>query len=213
MLRCTAFSPSLHEHLRAILRSRRQFGTLGPKGLTMATKSGISWEEFLAAGEEGQRWEYVDGEVEFMSPVYLRHQAMLCVLIASFVEYRKHHPEWLWFPGDATFTMASGNLRCPDLSIVHASRFPGGKVPDAKADFPPDIVFEIISSGDTASQMARKRKDYQESAVIQVWIDPQRRLVEVVCPDRPAQYIEELQLLVIDKLPGFSLDLNTVFSV
>ena len=179
----------------------------------MATKSAISWEDFLAAGEEGQRWEYVDGEVEFMSPDHLRHQAMLYVLIASFVEYRKQHPEWLCFPGDATFTMTSGNLRCPDLSIVPASRFPEGKVPDAKADFPPDIVFEIISSGDTASQTARKRKDYQESGVIQVWIDPQRRLVEVVYPDRPAQYAEESQLLVIDKLPGFALDLHTVFSV
>ena len=179
----------------------------------MATKSAISWEEFLAAGEEGQRWEYVDGEVEFMSPAHLRHQAMLYVLIASFVEYRKQHPEWLCFPGDATFTMTSGNLRCPDLSIVPASRFPEGKVSDAKADFPPDIVFEIISSGDTASQTARKRKDYQESGVIQVWIDPQRHLVEVVYPDRPAQYAEESQLLVIDKLPGFALDLHTVFSV
>jgi len=167
----------------------------------MATKSAISWEDFLAAGEEGQRWEYVDGEVEFMSPAHLRHQAILFVLIARFAEYRKQHPEWLCFPGDATFTMTSGNLRCPDLSIVHASRFP------------PDIVFEIISSGDTASQMARKRKDYQESGVIQVWIDPQRRLVEVVYPDRPSQYIEESQLLAIDKLPGFSLDLHAVFSV
>jgi Uma2 family endonuclease len=179
----------------------------------MAVKTAITWEEYLAAGEEGQRWEYVDGEVEFMSPVHLRHQAMLCVLIASFVEYRKQHPEWLWFPGDATFTMTSGNLRCPDLSIVHARRFPEGKVPDTKADFPPDIVFEIISSADTASQIARKRKDYQESGVVQVWIDPQRSLVEVVYPDRPARYIEESQSLVIDKLPGFALDLRSVFSV
>ena len=37
----------------------------------------ITWEEFLAAGEEGQRWEWVDGEVEFMSPVNLRHEGFL----------------------------------------------------------------------------------------------------------------------------------------
>ncbi len=178
----------------------------------MATRTGITWEQFLAAGEEGQRWEYVDGEVEFMSPVTLRHQAILATLIACFVEYRKQHQEWLWFPGDATFTMASGNLRCPDLSIVHASRFREGKVPETKADFPPDIVFEIVSSADSASQMARKRKDYQESGVIQVWIDPQRRLVELIYPDRPAQYFEEGQSLAIEKLPDFVLDLQTLFS-
>jgi len=178
----------------------------------MGTRTSITWEQFLAAGEEGQRWEWVDGEVEFMSPVNLRHQAMLYVLIISFGEYRKQHPEWLCFPGDATFTMASGNLRCPDLSIVHASRFPGGKVPETKADFPPDIVFEIISSGESALQMTRKRRDYQESGVIQVWIDPPRRSVELIYPDRPAQYFAEGQPLVIDKLPDFCLNLQTLFS-
>jgi len=178
----------------------------------MGTRTSITWEQFLAAGEEGQRWEYVDGEVEFMSPVNLRHQGILYVLIVSFGEYRKQHPEWLCFPGDATFTMASGNLRCPDLSIVHASRFPAGKVPETMADFPPDIVFEIISSADSASQMARKRKDYQESGIIQVWMDPQRRLVELVYPDRPAQHFTEGQPLVIDKLRDFLLDLQTLFS-
>jgi hypothetical protein len=35
---------------------------------------------------------------------------MLYALIACFVEYRKQHPVWLCFPGDATFTMASANL-------------------------------------------------------------------------------------------------------
>ncbi len=108
--------------------------------------------------------------------------------------------------------MASGNLRCLDLSIVHASRFPDGKVPETKADFPPDIVLEIISPGDTASQIARKRKDYQESGVIQVWIDPRRRLVELIYPDRPVQYVEEGQPLVIDKLPDLFLDLQALFS-
>jgi Uma2 family endonuclease len=39
----------------------------------MATKAGMTWEEFLAAGKEGQRWEYVDGEVVFMPPVFRPH--------------------------------------------------------------------------------------------------------------------------------------------
>ena len=105
-----------------------------------------------------------------------------------------------------------GQPPSPDLSIVHASRFREGKVPETKADFSPDIVFEIISSGDSASQMARKRKDYQESGIIQVWIDPQRRLVELAYPDRPAQYFAEDQALAIDKLPNFFLDLPALFS-
>jgi Uma2 family endonuclease len=101
----------------------------------MAIKTGITWEAFLAAGEEGQRWEYVDGEVEGRPLVSSSGNSGFADY--DFVEYRKQHPKWLCFPGDATFTMASGNLRCRDLSIVHASRFPHGKVPETNADFPP----------------------------------------------------------------------------
>jgi|SRR5579863_4756509 len=179
----------------------------------MAAKTALTWDEFVAAGEEWQRWEYVDGEVEFMSPIRLRHQAILYALIEYFVEYRKLHPEWLCFPGDATFTMVSSNWRCPDLSIVRRDRFPGGHIPDAPGDFPPDVVFEILSSGDTAGRIQRKRQDYQESSVVQVWIDPEKRVAEVVHPDRPSRYFAEDQRLVIDKLPDFSLDLKALFSV
>lgn len=179
----------------------------------MATKNAISWDEFLAAGEEWQRWEYVDGEVEFLSPVNLRHQAIIYALIEYFVEYREAHPEWLCFPGDAAFTMASHNWRCPDVSVARRDRFPGGRIPEGPGDFPPDVVFEILSSGDTASRIQRKRRDYQESGVVQVWIDAEKHLAEVVSPDRPSQYFGEGQRLVIDKLPDFSLDLKRIFSI
>ena len=73
------------------------------------------------------------------------------------------------------------------------------------------MPFEILSPGNRPSQIQRKRKDYQESGVVQVWIDLEKRLVELIYPDRPLQYFQEDQALVIDKLPGFSLDLKAIF--
>jgi hypothetical protein len=49
--------------------------------------------------------------------------------------------------------------------------------------------------------------------VVQVWFDLERRLVELIYPDRPLQYFEENQALVIDTVPGFSLDLKEVYSI
>ena len=181
--------------------------------LLMATKTTITWEEFLAAGEEWQRWELVDGEVEFMSPVNARHEYVLSALIAYLFGFCQAHQEWACFASNVAFTMASGNWRMPDASLVRKERFPGGRVSGAKIDFAPDVAFEIYSPGDTPSQLQYKRKDYQESVAIQVWIDLDKRLVELIYPDRPLQYFEEDQALVIDKLPGFSLDLKTLFSL
>jgi Uma2 family endonuclease len=177
----------------------------------MATKTTLTWEEFLAAGEEGQRWEWVDGEVEIMSPVNLRHEQFLVFLITHLGLFCRAHPEWITFASNGVFTMASGNWRMPDASLVRRARFPGGQIP-IKADFPPDVAFEIHSPTDSPGQIQRKRKDYQESGVVQVWFDLERRLVELIYPDRPLQYFEENQALVIDTVPDFSLDLKQLYS-
>ena len=94
----------------------------------MATKTTITWEEFLAAGEEWQRWEWVDGEVEFMSPANPRHEQLLVWLIESLAKYCRSHPEWIAFASNCAFVMTSGNWRMPDASLVRKERFPGGRV-------------------------------------------------------------------------------------
>jgi Uma2 family endonuclease len=177
----------------------------------MRAGTAITWEEFLAAGEEGQRWEWVDREIECMSPVSLRHERFLALLIAHLVEFCHAHPEWECFASNGVFTMASGNWRMPDASLVRKARFPDGEIP-AKADFAPDVAFEILSPSDSPSQIQRKRLDYQESSTVQVWFDLKKRLVEMIYPDRPFQYYHEDQTLTIDTIPGFSLDLKRLFS-
>jgi Uma2 family endonuclease len=172
----------------------------------------ITWEEFLTGGEEGQRWEWVDGEVELMSPVNLRHEAFLALLVELVVRYCRAHPEWICFTSNGVFTMASGNWRMPDASLVRKGRFPHGQIP-TKADFAPDVAFEILSPSDSPSQIQRKRLDYQQSGVIQVWFDLEKRLVELIHPDRPLQYYLEDQTLTIDAVSGFSLDLKDLFSI
>lgn len=178
----------------------------------MQTGTAISWEEFLAAGNEGQRWEWVDGEVEFMSPVNLRHEYFLTRLIAYLAEFCNAHPEWMAFASNGVFTMASGNWRMPDASLVRRDRFPQGLLP-VKAEFAPDVAFEILPPSDSPGQVQRKRLDYQQSGVIQVWFDLEERLVELIYPDRPLQYFHESETLVIDTVPGFSLELKSLYSI
>jgi Uma2 family endonuclease len=177
----------------------------------MATRTTLTWEEFLAAGEEWQRWEWVDGEVEFMSPVNFRHEQVLVLLIVQLGLYCRQHKEWLCFPSNGVFTMSSGNWRMPDASLVRRARFPGGAMP-TKADFAPDVAFEIHPPSDSPGQIQRKRQDYQQSGVVKVWFDLEKRLVELVYPDRPLQYFEEHQPLVIDTVPDFSLNLKELYS-
>jgi len=178
----------------------------------MATKTTITWEQFVAAGIEGQKCEWVDGEIVQMSPVNFRHAAILFRLIAFIDGYCRHHAEWIGFASNCAFTMASGNWRCPDASLVRRARFADAQFP-VMADFAPEVAFEIHSPSDKPSDIQSKRKDYQQSGVIQVWIDPEKRLVELIYPDRPLEYFQEGHPLLIATLPDFSLDLKDLFSV
>jgi Uma2 family endonuclease len=138
-----------------------------PQGETMSAHTTISWDEFVSAGEEGQRWEWVDGEIVYMSPVNFWHEIILLRLITALARYCEEHRKWVCVPSNAAYTMASGNWRLPDVSLIGRVRFPGGRVPTGQPDFAPDIAFEILSPGNTPKEVQRKRKDYQESTVIQ----------------------------------------------
>ena len=179
----------------------------------MATRTTHTWEDFLAAGGEHQRWECVEGEIEFMSPASARHERFLPLLLAALVKYCQGHAEWTCFSSNVVFTLTSGNWRMPDASLVRIERFPQGKISEARIDFAPDVAFEVYSPGDTPSQVQSKQRDYHESGVTQVWIDLDKRLVELIYPDRPLQFFGTAQTLVIDTLPGFSLDLKSLFSL
>jgi len=176
-------------------------------------KARMSWEEFLTAGEEWQRWELVDGEVEFMSPAGTRHGKVISRLDSRLDAYCATHREWIAFGADTAFTIAPGTWRCPDAALVRAERFPGRTIPEGPAEFPPDVAFEVLSPGDTARRVARKRRQYQENGVIQVWIDSDKRAAEVAYPDRASQYFDEQSTLTIDGVDGFMLEMKSLFEV
>ena len=178
----------------------------------MATRTTITWEQFLAAGVEGQKCEWVDEEIVQMTPVNLRHERIVWRLIAYLDGFCRTHPEWIGFSSNGAFTMASGNWRCPDASLVRKERFADEQMP-VMAAFAPNVAFEVHSPGDKPSQIQSKRKDYQQSGVIQVWIDPEKRLVELVYPDRPLEFFQEGQPLIIAGLTDFSLDLKDLFAI
>jgi Uma2 family endonuclease len=92
-----------------------------------STKPKMSWEEFLAAGEEWQRWELVD-DVEFMSPTGYLHSVVISRLSAQLEKYCQSHREWIAGGADAAFGMKSGNWRCPDATLVRSSRFSRGDI-------------------------------------------------------------------------------------
>jgi len=169
----------------------------------MATKTALTWEQFLAAGKPDQRWEYISGEVRFMSPTGAQHGMTIHQISLALGALDSR--DWICFGVDVAFTMAGGDWLCPDAAAVRCARV-GGTVSSGPVPFPPDVAFEVISPNDTWRDVQRKRRIYQQNGVVQVWIDPQERQVEVISPTLGPQTFREGETVVIDELAGFKLN-------
>ena len=171
----------------------------------MVTRAALTWEEFLSAGKPDQRWEYIDGEVRFMSPTGGEHGTIIHDISLALGALDRR--EWVCFGADVAFTLAQGDRLCPDAAVVRRSRFEGGVAPRGPVSLPPDVAFEVISPNDKWADVQQKRRLYRQNDVVQVWVDPHERVIEVISPKHGSRTFAEGDTVVIEELPGFKMDL------
>ncbi|WP_295621535.1 Uma2 family endonuclease [Chamaesiphon sp. GL140_3_metabinner_50] len=125
------------------------------------------------------------------------------------------------FDSSGGFTLPNGAIRSPDVTWIEKSKL--RDVP-AGVKFPqviPDFAIELRSDTDSPeerlcqrmSKLREKMEEYRASGVRLGWpIDPQKQQVEIY---RLGQDVEVLQsptsLSGEDVLPGFTLDLGSIF--
>ena len=108
-------------------------------------------------------------------------------------------------------------LRAPDVSYISRARFPGGVVPTTGyPTLAPDLVVEILSPGNTESELTEKRSNYFDAGTLRVWqIDPLARTAELydpAAPDEPAAVPAGGTLDAGPALTGFTVDLPELFA-
>ena len=108
--------------------------------------------------------------------------------------------------GDAGFKLAASpdTVRGPDVAFVRRERLPQPS-PAGFAALAPDLVVEILSSGDRAGEVLAKVADWLSAGTRLVWVvDPERRLARVYRPDGSETIVPpDGQLDGEDVLPGF----------
>src|SRR5919107_2518129 len=128
------------------------------------------------------RWELIDGEPLEMTPSADESSsvgATIITLLGSFVRPRGlgrlygADGGFILFPDRPT-------VRVPDATFVRAERMPKGQ---ARKSFPrlaPDLVVEILSPSDRASDVVANLEMYQEAGVRLIWlIDPDNETVTI----------------------------------
>jgi Uma2 family endonuclease len=161
----------------------RHGGSLGPVSSIVSHPTPLTWDEFLALPYETRNAALIDGEV-VVNPPNAQHEAIVRTLIVAFSDWersgagtgqvstqqpvkvndrRGYQPDFMWYPVE----------RCA----------PAGEPP--KFSGPPELVVEVLSPSTRTFDLIRKRGDYEQIGITEVWfVDPGDERV-LVCA-RPA---------------------------
>ena len=147
----------------------------------------MTYEQFLAEAD-GQHAEWVNGEVQVMSPVSIRHQqisAFLLQLMRAFA-LRRQLGEVLSAPIQMK-TGASLPGREPDVLFVASENL--GRLKTNHLEGPADLAIEVISPESRLRDRGEKYAEYEAGGVKEYWVlDPEEERADFFLLDETGRY-------------------------
>jgi Uncharacterized protein conserved in cyanobacteria len=176
----------------------------------------MSPEEFLVYDLDDEvQGELVRGELRVAPAPGAPHGMIagnLTFLLSAHV--RELKVGWV-FPDSVGYQLVDlpRTVRRPDVSFVRANRLPAEGVAPGFLKLAPDLVVEVISPSETASELEEKLDDYRACGTQLIWvIDPVRRTVMIIDRDAPPRWVREGERLDGGAvLPGFSCEVAELY--
>jgi Uma2 family endonuclease len=144
----------------------------------VATKTKLTYEDYEAFPDDGNRYEIIDGEVFVSPPPITAHQwtsAELTWLLGSYI--RQHAIGRLFYAPFAVM-LSPNDIFEPDIVFISEDRMP--LVDDKGMRGAPDLCIEIASPSTRTYDRTIKFERYARFGVTEYWIvDPDRKTVEV----------------------------------
>ena len=169
--------------------------------------------ELFEMPDDGFRYELVKGELRRTSPAGGEHGAVIWNLSGLLAPHVKVIGQG--FGAETGFKIASDpdTVRAADIAFVRRERIPEGGIPKNFWEIAPDLVVEVISPGDTYSEVEEKVEDWLNAGVRAVWIvDSKRRIVTVYRSLTDVTRLSEGdELDGGDVVPGFRCKVSEIF--
>jgi Uma2 family endonuclease len=152
------------------------------------------------------------GELIVMPPAFLETSERNSDLNGQLWQWNRVHKLGKVFDSSGGYSLANGFRPSPDVSWIQNARLEGISLKQF-LPIPPDFVIELRSSSDRLLPLQEKMQAYLENGIRLGWLlNPQDQQVEVY---RLNQEIVILtapeELSGEDVLPGFTLDLSTIW--
>lgn len=194
-----------------------RLGEISPRRIRMKPSPGMATERDVIQIRLHERrlYELIDGFL--VEKVMGYRESLVAVEISTAIRnFVKSGNLGAVSGADGMISLFPGLVRIPDVAFTSKNRFIGGKITsEAIPKIAPDLVVEVLSEGNTETEMRLKRSNYFDAGVKLVWmIDPASRTASIYSsPDHCTVIGGDQPLEGADVLPGFKLPLKDVFSV
>lgn len=181
-----------------------------------ATKTLITADELLNMPDDGYSYELIKGELVRMAPAGSEHGATIMNIGIPLGQFVKKHALGVVFGAETGFKIHSDpdTVRALDVAFINRDRIPESGLPKGYWPGAPDLAVEVISPGDTYSEV--------EDKVLE-WIDAGTRLVIVANPRNRTLKVHRSRTEMIllmesdefdggDVVPGFRVRVSELFS-
>jgi Uma2 family endonuclease len=172
-------------------------------------------EQLAAMTDDGNRYELVEGVLKMMSPAGGRHGRIAGKLFLRVAQHVEARDLGVTFAAETGFFLRQDpdTVRAPDVAFVSTVRL--GDLADHPGFLPlaPDLVAEIVSPGDSSSEVEAKANDWLNAGVrIVLVVDPQTATIRDYRSAGQIQVYSGGHVDLTDVLPGFHLDVAELFA-
>jgi Uma2 family endonuclease len=170
-------------------------------------------DDLWKLSHEGKRYELDRGVLVEMSPTGDIHGIVALWIGHLIVGFVVAHDLGYVTAAETGFTLSTNPdiIRAPDVAFIAKSR--QKPLTGRYYTIAPDSVVEVVSPGDTASQIRRKVNQFLLAGTRLIWVVyPDERLIDIYRPDSDTETVGIKDTLDGgDVLPGLTLSMREVF--
>ncbi len=173
-------------------------------------------EQLMDLPDDGQRRELVNGELKQMAPAGFRHGRVAARMARRLDEFVQARQCGAVAGAETGFRLSRqpDTVRAPDVSFIAAHRLPSDEdTLDGFLELAPDLVVEVVSPSDRATDVTEKALAWLAAGVALAWIVyPRQRLIAVYTPGGAVVHVGEGEELDGGEvLPGLRLPIADLF--
>ena len=142
----------------------------------------LTAEELLKMPDDGYRYELVKGVLRKMLPAGFEHGTTTMGIGWRLAQYVSENRLGQALAAETGFVISRNpdTVRAPDAAFIRQSVIDRRGIPKGYWEGAPDLAVEVISPGDTYTEVSEKVADWLHAGCAMVWvINPRRGTIEV----------------------------------